>query len=133
MERTKKEYKDVSFEDMFAEERKRTNFINNSIISQLNYYNNQSSDSSLSKFSNTTNNISVTNSSSNSSSRYNNDYITDEENKKYNEEYRVLTSITTEQNAQVMQFFDNIYNNNNIYNYIMNLFESILIFNIIFL
>jgi len=109
MERTKKEYKEVSFEDMFSEERKRSNFINNSLISQLNYFNNNNNnqmiDSSSSLYNNNNNNNALaTNSLSNNSNnklQNNVEYMNVDENKKYTEEYRVLTSITTKENAQV--------------------------------
>eukprot|EP00833_Pecoramyces_ruminatium_P001106 jgi/Orpsp1_1/1175138/evm.model.c7180000052755.1 len=102
MERTKKEYKNISFEDMFSEERKRSKYINNSIVSQLNIFN-QNMDSSHSTFNNDSSSDSVSiNSSSNSNNRLkrSEDYLTSDENKKYAEEYRVLTSITTKENAQ---------------------------------
>jgi len=111
MERTKKEYKDVSFEDMFSEERKRKKYINNSIVSQLNFFN-QTMNSSQSLFNNSDSNIIVDNSISNSNNRLkrSEDYLTSDENKKYAEEYRVLTSITTKENAQWV--LDNLLNAN---------------------
>lgn len=116
MERTKKEYKEVSFEDMFSEERKRSNFINNSLISQLNYFNNNNNnqmiDSSSSLYNNNNNNNALaTNSLSNNSNnklQNNVEYMNVDENKKYTEEYRVLTSITTKENAQWV--LDNLLN-----------------------
>ena len=123
MERTKKEYKEVSFEDMFSEERKRAKFINNSLISQLNYFNsnnndnnsnNQMIDPTSSLYNN--NSASATNSSSNNNSnklQNNIEYLNAEENKKYTEEYRVLTSITTKENAQV-KLLKHLFKNYNI-------------------
>jgi len=102
MERTKKEYKDVSFDDMYSEERKRAKYINNSIISQLNFYN-QTMNSSQSQFNDSSSNITSNTSSDNNRLKRSEDYLTSDENKKYTEEYRVLTSITTKENAQVNQ------------------------------
>jgi hypothetical protein len=107
MERTKKEYKDVSFDDMYSEERKRAKYINNSIISQLNFYN-QTMNSSQSQFNDSSSNITSNTSSDNNRLKRSEDYLTSDENKKYTEEYRVLTSITTKENAQWV--LDNLLN-----------------------
>jgi len=108
MERTKKEYKDVSFDDMYSEERKRAKYINNSIISQLNFYN-QTMNSSQSQFNDSSSNITSNTSSDNNRLKRSEDYLTSDENKKYTEEYRVLTSITTKENAQVNKKKKNIF------------------------
>jgi len=110
MERTKKEYKDVSFEDMYSEERKRAKYINDSIISQLNFFN-QNMNPSHSIFNNNNSNNAVTNTSSsnvNNRLKRSEDYLISDENKKYAEEYRLLTSITTKENAQWV--LDNLLN-----------------------
>ena len=59
--------------------------------------------SSQSPFNNSDSNLIVDNTTLNSNNRLkrSEDYLTSDENKKYAEEYRVLTSITTKENAQV--------------------------------
>jgi len=106
MERTKKEYKDVSFEEMYSEERKRTNFINNELTSQISFFNKGLHSSNSQHNSDNNNNNIASNSSSNN--KNDDDYISADENKRYAEEYKILTSITTKENAQWV--LDNLLN-----------------------